>query len=313
MKLSADETVSSSASVLPFEAVAASSLEQWPAGTVFLAAVSGGADSTAMLAALTAVERKEKREKKEKKLHCLHIDHGIRSLEETRGDAQAVRDLCKTLRIPCRIISIPAGKIAETARASGLGIEGTARIFRHRALNREARRIGAARILVAHTRDDLLETVLMRLLRGSGPAGLAAMPRERGQVLRPLLTLNRSDVIAYLKTRGIPFRTDSTNEDIHYLRNRIRHKLVPCLDDFFPYWRKTVFAMAETQRLTAEFLSAEAQRQVLWEEREDREGISLRTSEASFFSQPPLIREEALFQAADRLGAAGKGPPTKRR
>ncbi|MDR2534798.1 MAG: tRNA lysidine(34) synthetase TilS [Treponema sp.] len=285
--------------MIPFEATVASKLGSWPAGTVFLAAVSGGADSTAMLSALTVI-----RDVQGYKVYCLHVDHGIRPPEETRGDALGVRNLCASLHVPCRIVSIPAGVIAKSAKVRGLGIEGAARMFRHRVWNRTARRIGAARILVAHTKDDLLETALMRFLRGSGPAGLGAMPQERGRILRPLLTFNRSEVLGYLRDRGISFRTDSTNEDIRYLRNRIRHKLVPCLDVFFPYWRKTVFAMAETQRLTAEFLSAEAEKQVFWEE--DPPKMNLYTSAEVFFVQPPLVREEAVFQAADRLAKAGK-------
>lgn len=303
MQFSADETVPYPS--FSFEATVASSLGIWAEGTVFLVAVSGGADSTALLTALATI-----RAERGYKVHCLHVDHGIRSAEESRGDALAVKDLCAFLHIPCRIISIAPGKIAETAKAGNLGIEGAARIFRHQAWNRESRRINAARILVAHTKDDLLETVLMRFLRGSGSAGLAALPKERGQILRPLLTLNRSDVLEYLKIKGISFRTDSTNEDIRYLRNRIRHKLVPCLDTLFPYWKKTVLALAETQRLTAELLTAEVQQRILWEK--NQQGASLCTSEALFFSQPQLIREEAIFQAADRVAVSGNTKRTIR-
>jgi tRNA(Ile)-lysidine synthase len=274
-----------------FEEGAAVGLGTWPAGTVFLAAVSGGADSSAMLAALAAL-----REEQGFSLCCLHVEHGLRIAEESQGDALAVRALCKSLAVPCRIVSIAPGRIAETAKRRGLGIEGAARLFRHRAWNREARRVGAARILVAHTRDDLLETVLMRFLRGSGPAGLAAMPRERGRILRPLIGLGRTAALAYLEARGIPFRTDSTNTDIRYLRNRIRHRLIPCLNEFFPYWQKAVLGLAETQRLVADFLTSEAA-QVPWEENNGR----LCTDWNRFFAAHPLIREEALFHAIDML------------
>jgi tRNA(Ile)-lysidine synthetase-like protein len=261
-------------------------------GTVFLAAVSGGADSTAMLTALAAL-----RERGGFLLHCLHVEHGIRDAVESRGDARAVVALCKRLAVPCRVVSVKHGRIAEVARQRGLGIEGAARTFRRRVWNREARRVGAARVLVAHTTDDLLETALMRVLRGVGPAGLAAMPREKGRVLRPLIALARSDVLAYLAERGIPFRTDSTNSDIRYLRNRIRHRLVPCLDTFFPQWRTTLFRMAETQRLIADFFSVELARRVAWQ----WDGAALWLDERVFFALPLILREEALFEAVDML------------
>jgi tRNA(Ile)-lysidine synthase len=236
------------------------------------------------------------------KIHCLHVDHGLRP--ESREDALAVKVLCKSFGVPCRVATLPPGLITEAAKRGGLGIEGAARIFRHKIWNQEARRLGAVRILVGHTRDDLLETALMRFLRGSGPAGLGAMPREKGLVTRPLITLSRQDALLYLRDKGIPFRTDATNEDIQYLRNRIRHTLVPCLDAYFPYWRKTVLSLAETQRLAADFLDQEAQKQAVWEP--DPKGNALYTREARFFALHPLIREEAVFQAADRLAAQGK-------
>jgi tRNA(Ile)-lysidine synthase len=152
-------------------------------------------------------------------------------------------------------------------------------------------------VLVAHTQDDLLETALMRVLRGVGPAGLAAMPREKGLILRPLLELTRRDVLAYLAERGLPHQSDSTNSDIRYLRNRIRYKLIPCLDAFFPQWRTTLPRMAETQRLVADLLAGEAHG-VAWKRlADDRLG----TDAAAFFALPLLLREEALFQAADTL------------
>jgi tRNA(Ile)-lysidine synthase len=274
-----------------------------PEGAVFLAAVSGGADSTAMLAALAAIRDREKTGAQGTPfiLHCLHVEHGIRPPEESRADARAVQELCGRLDVPCRVVSIAPGKIARIASRSGEGLEAAARRFRRRAWNRERRRIGACRILVAHTGDDRLENLLMGILRGAGPAGLAAMPRERGAVLRPLLDLSRADVLRYLEDRGISFRTDSTNADIRFLRNRVRLKLIPCLDEFFPQWRKGLLGLGETQALAAAFLSGEARRRIPWEP--DRG--ALKTRAEAFFAELEILREEALFLAADLL-AAGK-------
>jgi tRNA(Ile)-lysidine synthase len=283
-----------------FEAAAAASLGNCPGGEVFLAAVSGGADSTAMLAALVAV-----RPGAGFVLHCIHVDHGIRPPEESRGDADFVVELCEKLAVPCRIISIPPGKIADAAKKWGMGMEAAARYYRRRAWNREARRIGASAILVAHTRDDLLETVLMRVLRGSGPAGLAAMPARRGRILRPLLELGRAGVLRYLEEKNISYRTDRTNADNRFFRNAIRNRLVPLLDDLFPRWRGCLQNLAETQRLAADFLAAEAERRIRWEERAGE----LRAGAEGFFSRPAILREEALFLGIDRLLAGAPGFP----
>ncbi|GHV27367.1 hypothetical protein AGMMS4952_08920 [Spirochaetia bacterium] len=277
--------------VRAFETAAAAGLGNWPEGTVFLAAVSGGADSTAMLAALAGLKETSRFE-----LHCLHVEHGIRPAVESRGDALAVEALCTDFGIPCSVVSIAPGKIARTAKRRGTGIEAAARLYRHSAWNTEARRVGAAKVLVAHTRDDLLETALMRILRGSGPAGLAAMPRTRGLIQRPLLDLRRTDVLAYLAARGLPYQTDSTNADPAFLRNRIRHKLIPCLDEFFPGWWKSLLDMAETQRMAADFLAAEAAAKIPWTETD--EGWS--ASSKNFFSHSPILREEALFALLDK-------------
>jgi tRNA(Ile)-lysidine synthase len=240
-------------------------------------------------------------------LNCLHVEHGIRPPEESLADAWAVEELCDELEVPCRVVSVAPGKIAVST--NGEGLEAAARRFRRRAWNAERRRIGAARILVAHTADDRLETLLMGVLRGAGPAGLAAMPRERGAILRPLLDLSRADVLRYLEERRISFRTDSTNADIRFLRNRLRLKLIPCLDEFFPSWRKGLLALGETQTLAAAFLAGETRRRVPWEPDDG----GLKTLGSAFFNEPEIIREEAVFLAADLLASAGKPADASRR
>jgi len=288
----------------PFEARLHAALDKLKPGTVYLAAVSGGADSTAMLAALAAL-RKEARFS----LFCVHVEHGIRPAEESQGDAEAVRTLCEKLKVPCRVITITRGKIAAYASNSGTGVEAAARHFRHRALSAERRRVKADWILTAHTRDDLLETLLMRFLRGSGPAGLAPMLRNKGHFLRPLLDVSRQDVLGYLEEKNIQYRTDSTNDDISFLRNRVRHKLVPVLDAHFPSWRSSVLALATTQELVADFLESEAKKRLPWEDSPDEAFLRLR--EEDFLSAPPVLREEAVFAAVDLLSERDRKRPPR--
>ena len=287
----------------PFETCLLAGLGGEQTGKVLLAAVSGGADSTAMLAGLAAL-----REEAGFTLHCVHVEHGIRPANESRGDAEAVKAFCERLNVPYTIITVRPGRIAAYAAKGGCGIEGAARFFRHKALAREARRLKADWILTAHTKDDLLETLLMRILRGSGPAGLSPMPRVKGRRLRPLLDLTRRDVLDYLEEKGIPYRTDSTNADIRYLRNRVRLKLIPVLDDFFPSWRASLLALAETQALTAEFLSTEARERLQWEGEAVLPGTkpSLKLREEDFLNSPLILREEAVFNGVDMLAAIDK-------
>ena len=285
------------------EAAVAAALENLLPGAVCLASVSGGADSVAMLVALAAL----KEQGQSFELRCIHVEHGIRARAESRGDAEFVRSLCSKLQVPCRVVSVKPGKVAETARKRGIGIEAAARLYRQRAWRREAEaleeaKLGPVRVLVAHTADDMLETVLMRILRGAGASGLAAMPASRGRILRPLLALGRQDVLRYLAEKEVPWREDSTNVDIRYLRNRVRHRLVPELARSFPKWRVALSSLAQTQTLAAEFIVSEANRRVEWRSVPGKPALC--TDEAGFFAQPAIVREEALFQGIDALLAA---------
>jgi tRNA(Ile)-lysidine synthase len=277
-----------------------------------LAAVSGGADSAALLAALVSVTRNTTFT-----LSCLHVEHGIRAPEESRGDADFVQALCAQFSVPCKIVSIPQGQIAQTAQRTGLGIEAAARLYRRRALLREARRIEAqllsaagspVRILTAHTRDDLLETVLMRVLRGAGPAGLAAMPPMRGRFLRPLLGVDRAEVLSFLREKNLSWREDSTNADTRFLRNRVRRALIPFLNESFPHWRRGIETLAETQEIITRFINSEARGRVRWTLHPD----GLAADAEAFFAQDPAVREEALFRGIDRLVKDSVPLPVKR-
>ena len=256
-------------------------------------------------------------------LFCLHVEHGIRPAEESKGDAEFVREFCKSNSIECKVKNIPPGRAAALARKKGIGIEAAARFFRHRAFSKEASKLGEKTIiLLAHTKDDLLETALMRILRGSGSVGLSAMPEKRGRLLRPLLKMTRADVVEYLKTKNISWREDSTNADEKYLRNRIRRSLIPLLNEAFPSWKSGVFNMAQTQSLTADFIASEAVARVKWHEisRNDLKNradskfpVSVFTDAENFFAQERIIREEAVFLAVDELLKNRKTPrPVKR-
>jgi len=300
--------------ILQIENLVLAFLKTFPPGTRFLAAVSGGADSMAMLACLCAGGFASKsavsHNAGDLRFSCIHVEHGIRPAGESRGDAFYVRGFCKKNGIDCRVKHIPPGKVENFARRKGTGIEAAARFYRHRALSRRAAELkpqlgGEVVILLAHTKDDLLETALMRLLRGAGPAGLAAMPavsNKNGYVIaRPLLQVSRAEIECYLTAKNIAWREDLTNTDEKFLRNRIRGKLVPLLNDSFPSWKAGIAQTAQTQSLAADFIAQEAKERVFW--RKNSEEL-LFTDEANFFAQPLIIREEAVFIAINIFTSA---------
>ena len=181
-------------------------------------AVSGGADSVCLLHSLF-----ELRAELALQLSVVHVDHNLRGAE-SRADADFVHSLAQSLNIPFHLrtldLSTEPGNLEQAAR------EARYRLFQELVDSRIVDKIA-----VGHTRSDQAETVLFRLLRGSGSAGLAGIrPFTESQVIRPLILTTRSEGQDYLRERGIAWRQDSTNSDLRFDRNRIRHQLIPSLE-----------------------------------------------------------------------------------
>jgi tRNA(Ile)-lysidine synthase len=187
-------------------------------GAHVLAAVSGGPDSTALVAALA-----ELRASHGLVVTAAHLDHALRA--ESAAEAEAVAALCARLGVPC------ARRRVEIRRGGDL--EARARQARYRALRETAATVGAAWIATGHTLDDQAETVLLRLLRGAGRGGLGGMRPVRGRLFRPLLAATRADVRRFLADRELPFAVDRSNADLAHARNRVRRLLVPLLEAEF--------------------------------------------------------------------------------
>ena len=191
--------------------------------------VSGGADSVALLTALHQVFPSDA-------LTVVHINHLLRG-EESEADAIFVRETAESLRIRYFVERID---VSAEARESGENWEATARAIRYDRFDAIAQSLAAEWIATGHTADDQAETVLHRLLRGTGIRGLRGIAASRASdtnktvVVRPLLTVTREDVIEHLRQLNQPFREDSTNADIAYTRNRIRRELLPLMRTFNP-------------------------------------------------------------------------------
>jgi len=189
-----------------------------------LVAVSGGADSVALLLLLARAA-----EQFALYLEAAHLDHGLRP--ESKADLEFVKALCTRLEV-----SLVAERrdIYRIARARKGNLEETARLERRDFLRRAAQSRDAQLIALGHHRDDQAETFLMQLLRGAGPTGLSGMRMKAECFVRPLLGFSRSEILAYLASEGQPWREDSSNADRKFTRNRVRHELLPLLREFNP-------------------------------------------------------------------------------
>ncbi len=262
-----------------------------PPGAYVLCAVSGGADSMCLLALLN-----EYAQSGAIRVAAAHFDHGLRDGESDR-DAEFVRLYCSENDIP---FFFGAGNVKTFAESKGMSIETAARELRYSFLKRTAEKTGADRIATAHTADDNAETMLLNLIRGTGLKGLCGIPPIRGNIIRPMLRMTRSQVLEILSNRGITHIEDSTNLDDIYTRNRLRHNVIPLLKAINPHF---VEACSETARLLSEdeaYLKLLANKQ-LWST--VREACCIRFGIEEFKKLPPPVSSRLIIGAADELGA----------
>ncbi len=168
------------------------------------------------------------------RLYVAHLNHGLRG-EESDADAEWLKMLCGKLGVPLEIGKTDVSAIADR---QGDGWEAAARNARYDFLRHSAEQLGARFVAVAHTVDDQVETVLHRILRGTGISGLRGIPAARPlsasvSIVRPLLAMRRSEALDYLTAIDQDFRNDVSNADLRWTRNRLRHELLPALRQYF--------------------------------------------------------------------------------
>lgn len=207
-----------------------------PQGATVLAAVSGGPDSMALLVLLHRLQAVYGI-----KLTAVHVDHQLRGRESVR-DALFVRQQVARLGIPCYVVQVDAKRFQRT---SGLSPQHAARELRYSALAKLLQQLGADRVALGHIADDQTETLIMRLLRGTGPAGLAGMPPMRLPYIRPLMSIRRQTLIDFLRLEGIPWVQDSSNCNRAYQRNRIRLDVLPILRQYNPQVDQRLYELIE--------------------------------------------------------------------
>lgn len=216
-------------------------------GERVVVAVSGGADSVALLSCLHRLSGRL-----QISLIAAHLNHCLRG-READADERFVRKLCAQLGVE---LLVESAQVRERATKARQNLEEAAREERYGFLRRCARKANARRIAVGHTLDDQAETVLLRFLRGSGAEGLGAIhPVVEGLVIRPFVEIQRDEILRYLNTLKTRHREDSSNRDLRFRRNLLRHEWIPALRrEFNPRLLETLAREAELARETADFL-----------------------------------------------------------
>ena len=200
----------------------------WEKDSKIILGVSGGPDSVFLLDFFSKIARKYNLE-----LHIVHVNYNLRG-KDSKKDELFVAELGKKYNIKVSVLSLKKNKYQSN-------LENTLREIRYNYFEKLCQKLGFDLIAVAHNQDDQAETVLMRIIRGSGLNGLAAMKAKSGKIIRPLLQISKTAILAYNKQNKLGYRTDKSNLDTKFLRNKIRHGLLPYLEkNFNPGIKKTL-------------------------------------------------------------------------
>jgi tRNA(Ile)-lysidine synthase len=237
------------------------------------------------------------------RLHAAHLHHGLRGAEAD-ADLNLVRRRCEEAGVPLTV------EFLATDHIRGAGMEARARRLRYAFLHRVAGQVGAARMATGHTRDDQAETVLLRLLRGSGPRGLVGIqPRRADGVVRPLILVSRAEVLRFLQGAGLAYRQDRSNEDPGFLRNRVRHEVLPLLRRLSPRIGDHLASLAEILGADEAFLDAEATRIAApWLSEAGTGGDEARIPDREALAKlPEALRSRVLLRLLERTGVPREG------
>ena len=261
-------------------------------GQRVLVGVSGGPDSLALLTALVSL-----REKYRMTLIAACVDHGLRAA--AGSEAKTVQKVGRMWGVPVTILRRKIRKIG------GESLEENGRRARYEALIGLAKAKRCGTIAVGHTQDDQAETVLMWLLRGAGTTGLAGIPPVREgapsiRIIRPLLDCSRIQVESFLKSHGLRPCRDASNRSSRFLRNRIRHRLIPMLEkEFNPQLRAHLACLADILREDLSWMEAQTAQRFRQVARVGRTGVRLKSGEIRLL--PPALRRQLLRKAVERL------------
>jgi len=267
-------------------------------GERVLVGLSGGPDSVSLLHILDELKQDWRLS-----LHALYVDHGLRP-EKTPQETEFCAGLAARLNVPFSVTKVDVKDLAARER---LSIQEAARELRYLAFEERALQVEADRVATGHNADDQAETLLMRLLRGAGPRGLSGIPPVRGRFIRPLIRLERGEIERYLDDRGIGFIIDTSNLKQDYLRNRLRHEVVPVLKNYNPNLTGTLCRTADILREENEYLEIAVTKALMrLISRKTGESIELFLSPLEHMEKV-ILRRTLLRAVEDTRGLRGIG------
>lgn len=202
-----------------------------PKDSHILVAVSGGSDSIALLTVLARLQKRYQWQ-----LAVAHVNYGLRGADSLK-DSQFVQKITKQLGVPFYLL---------TKKLTAHTSEEKLRTIRYNFFDSLVTRYNFTSVAIAHHQDDQAETVLLRLIRGSGSVGLAGMCMKQGLYVRPFLSMSKSEILDFLKKENVSFRHDKSNDELFYLRNKVRHQLLPLLETYNPKIKKVLASTADT-------------------------------------------------------------------
>lgn len=267
-----------------------------------LVAVSGGPDSVALLQCLSAWRSRIRG----LSLGIVHVHHGIRG-EEADRDAEFVECMARQMVVPYFLRPVPVSRLHREQK--GQSLQAVAHRERYRAFIDVAEKFGASKVALGHTQDDQAETVVMWMLRGAGMSGLAGMAMHRAPFfIRPFLSVPRLRIIEYLAQKGVPYREDSSNKKLQYLRNRIRQQLIPMMKQFNPNILGVLSRQSDILREENRYLDQVAELAMASvQDEHEPSGLVLRREE--FLDLPVPIQRRVVMKAFRAICTPECHPP----
>ena len=274
-------------------------------GDRVLAAVSGGADSMALICLLLEIK-----DEFELSLSVCHVNHLLRG-EEADRDENFVREFCKAHSIPFYLLRCDVKALSEE---KGLGFEECGRSVRYDFFNETSEKIGGAKIATAHTLSDRSETLIFNIARGTSPAGISSIAPVRENIIRPLIDCTREEIENYLSSISQPFVTDSTNCDTQYTRNFIRAEIIPKLKNLNPSLHnslKNLFDLSSedseyfSEKVSVFFKNARAERGIMLSLFLEQEKAIARRIIAAIFAENNVMLSKKLCDEILSLAQGG--------